>query len=59
MARASLQELLEDYRDFLRIRAAPLWEKHSKEARYTRRLGARRDTDFEDFRPFIETPPPR
>jgi four helix bundle suffix protein len=57
MARASLQELLEDYRDFLRIRAAPLWEKHSKEARYTRRLGARRDTDFEDFRPFIETRP--
>lgn len=27
VARASLQELLEDYRDFLRIRAAPLDRK--------------------------------
>jgi hypothetical protein len=32
VARASLEELLEDYRDFLRVRGAPLWDKDSKEA---------------------------
>ena len=42
VARASLEELLEDYRDFLRVRNAPLWEKDSKEARFVRRLGAQR-----------------
>jgi hypothetical protein len=26
VARASLEELLEDYRDFLRTRGQPLWE---------------------------------
>lgn len=57
VARASLQELLEDYNDFLRIRGAPLWDKNSKEAGYTRRLGAHHDTNFDDFRPFIETRP--
>jgi len=32
VARASLEELLEDYRDFLRVRGARLWTKDSKEA---------------------------
>ncbi len=32
VARASLEELLEDYRDFLRVRRAELWEKNSREA---------------------------
>jgi four helix bundle protein len=32
VARASLEELLEDYRDFLRVRALPLWDKDSREA---------------------------
>src|SRR6267143_1064411 len=31
VARASLEELLVDYRDFLRVRDFPLWEKDSKE----------------------------
>lgn len=38
VARASLEELLEDYRDFLRTRNAPLWRKDSKEAHYVRQL---------------------
>ena len=38
VARASLEELLEDYRDFLRSRQAPVWPKDSKEALYVRRL---------------------
>ena len=32
VARASLEELLEDYRDFLRIRKLRLWDKGSRES---------------------------
>ena len=38
VARASLEELLTDYRDFLRTRGLRLWDKNSKEALYVRRL---------------------
>src|SRR5215813_3065094 len=41
VARASLEELLADYRDFLRVRGRRLWEKNSKEALYVRKLGIR------------------
>jgi len=57
VARASLQELLEDYHDFLRRRGAKAWDKNSKEARYGRRLAVKRGVTFEDFRPFVETRP--
>lgn len=40
VARASLEELLADYRDFLRTRQAPEWDKNSKEALYVRNLAA-------------------
>jgi len=39
VARASLEELLADCRDFLRVRGMRLWEKNSKEALYVRQLG--------------------
>ena len=39
VARASLEELLEDYRDFLRTRGLRLWAKESREALFVRRLG--------------------
>jgi hypothetical protein len=38
VARSSLEELLEDYQDFLRVRDLPLWDKDSKEAKYVRKL---------------------
>ncbi len=38
VARASLEELLEDYRDWLRNQGVPLWDKNSKEALYVRKL---------------------
>jgi hypothetical protein len=41
VARASLEELLEDYRDFLRVRKLVLWDKDRREARFVRRLGSR------------------
>jgi four helix bundle suffix protein len=55
VARASLEELLGDYEDFIRARDAALWNKDSTEARYVRRLGARENVSFEDFREFAET----
>ncbi len=54
VARASLEELLEDYRDFLRVRKAPLWDKNSKEARFVRRLGAAKNRSYTTY---IETRP--
>ena len=39
VARASLEELLADYQDFLRVRGARLWEKDSTEALYVRKMG--------------------
>ena len=57
VARASLEELLADYCDFLRVRDLPIWEKESREARFVRRLGSKPDVTYEDFREFCETRP--
>ncbi len=57
VARASLEELLGDYQDYLRQRGLKLWDKNSKEAFYVRRLGKKDDLSYEDFREFIETRP--
>ena len=58
VARASLEELLEDYRDFLRVRGLRLWDKDSREALYVRKLGAKTDASYESYRTYIETRPP-
>jgi len=58
VARASLEELLEDYRDFLRVRGAPLWQKDSKEALFVRKLGAQKNRSYESYRTYCETRPP-
>jgi four helix bundle suffix protein len=39
VARASLEELLEDYRDFLRVRKLPIWDKNDPRVQVIRRLG--------------------
>lgn len=57
VARASLEELLEDYRDFLRVRDWAIWDKDSKEARYVRKLGAKPHVTYEAYREFCETRP--
>ncbi len=57
VARASLEELLGDYQDYLRQRGLKLWDKNSKEAFYVRRLGKKDDLSYEDFREFIDTRP--
>jgi four helix bundle suffix protein len=55
VARASLEELLEDYRDFLRVRDLVIWDKDSKEAQYVRKLGAKPHMTYEAYREFCET----
>lgn len=72
VARASLEELLEDYHDFLRSSGHRLWDKNSKEAIFVRRLakgGSGTDKtvgtylsqtsheSYETYRPFFETRP--
>lgn len=57
VARASLEELLADYCDFLRVRDLRLWDKNSKEARFVRALSTRPRLTFETFREFCETRP--
>jgi four helix bundle suffix protein len=57
VARASLEELLADYEDFLLVRSAPIWDKASVEASFVRRLGGRAGVAFDAFRDFVETRP--
>lgn len=57
MARASLEELLVDYQDFVRVRDLRLWDKETKEARFVRDLGRKANVTFEDYREFCETRP--
>jgi four helix bundle suffix protein len=58
VARASLEELLDDYKDYLRTRDHAIWDKQSKEAQYVRRLGRKSPATFEDYREFVEIRPP-
>jgi four helix bundle suffix protein len=53
-----LEELLEDYRDFLRVRDARLWKKDSKEALFVRKLGAKKDASYESYQSYFETRSP-
>lgn len=55
VARASLEELLEDYRDFLRNEASPSWDKNSREALFVRNLGRQDEGSYENYRSFLET----
>jgi hypothetical protein len=57
VARASLEELLEDYRDYLRVNSAAQWDRNSEEALFVRKLGAREGVDYEAFREFFDTRP--
>jgi four helix bundle suffix protein len=58
VARASLEELLKDYQDYLRVRDFRMWDKDSKEATYVRRLGSKPNLTYESFREFVESRPP-
>src|SRR6476661_6613760 len=55
VARASLEELLIDYHDFLRVRDLRLWDKDSNEAQFVRRHGNGPHVTYDAFREFCET----
>ena len=57
VARASQEELLEDYRDYLRVRDFQIWDKDSKEALYVRKLGNNSHVTYETYREICETRP--
>lgn len=58
VARASLEELLEDYRDFLRTRGFALWDKNSRQALFVRKMGNSKDTSYETYKTYVESRPP-
>ena len=58
VGRASLEELLDDYKDYLRARDLTMWDKDSKEAQYVRRLGRKTPQTYELYREFVESRPP-
>jgi four helix bundle suffix protein len=58
VARASLEELLLDYHDFLRQRNLPLWEKNHTMAQKVRKLAYAVNRSYITYRPYIEGVPP-
>lgn len=57
VARASLGELHEDYKDFLRLRGLPIWDKDAPRMLAMRALGTDEAT-YETYRPSIESDDP-
>jgi four helix bundle suffix protein len=58
VARASLEELLLDYQDFLRQRNLSLWKKEHPKAKKIRNLAYARDRSYMTYKPYIEGAPP-
>jgi len=58
VARASLEELLQDYLDFLRQRHLPIWPKDDPQAQAIRRMAYRSDRTYETYRTYVEEAPP-
>lgn len=55
VARASLEELLTDYKDFLRSNQYALWDKSDEKAKYARNLANRSNRSYTTYRTFIES----
>ena len=58
VARASLEELLLDYEDFLRQRGLNLWRKDHPTAQVVRRLTYEKNRTYMTYRPYIEKASP-
>jgi len=58
VARASLEELKEDYRDFLRLRAIEEWDKNHPNAKRLSELTRTPGANYEIFRKAVEHPDP-
>lgn len=58
VARASLEELLADYRDYLRVRDLPLWEKEHPRAQAVRKIGYGGNVTYGTYRTYVEAAGP-
>jgi four helix bundle suffix protein len=58
VSRSSLEELLKDYKDFLRKRKLRLWAKNSREALFVRKLARKENVTYETYEPYAETRSP-
>jgi len=58
VARASLEELLLDYQDFLRQRELAAWPKEHPTAQDVRRLAYAANRSYSTYRPYLEDAPP-
>jgi four helix bundle suffix protein len=58
VARASLEELLLDYEDFLRQRALPLWPKDHAQAQAIRRIAYQSDRSYRSYKSYVEEASP-
>jgi four helix bundle suffix protein len=56
VARASLEELLEDYRDFIRLRHVEEWPKNHSHTRRLRQLNRTPNATYDTFKKAIEHP---
>jgi len=56
VARASLEELLIDYQDFLRQRAMPLWPMADSRVQTIRRLAYMPDKSYKTYESLLKTP---
>jgi four helix bundle suffix protein len=57
VARASQEELLLDYQDYLRQHSMALWDKDDARAVEVRRLGSLTDRSYKTYRSYFEGPP--
>lgn len=55
VARASSEELLEDFRDYLRIRNLKQWEKDSIQVAAVRRISKAENESYESYRSYFES----
>lgn len=53
VARASLEELLEDYRDHLRVHRLPLWDKNDQRIVQIRELAKQKNKSYETYKTYL------
>lgn len=58
VARASLEELLLDFEDFLRLKGLPLWTKNHAEAQKIRKLAYEKNRSYSTYKAYIEKAQP-
>lgn len=56
VSRASFQELLEDFEDFLRQRSLRQWDKNDPEAKQVRQLAYQTDLSYQTYQSYLTDP---